>query len=47
MPASIQINLSIGSCPWSPGSNMINGHIKRLTYYPTRLSNSTLQALTT
>ena len=26
---------------------LLNGHIKRLTYYPTRLSNSTLQALTT
>jgi hypothetical protein len=25
----------------------MNGHIRRLTYYPTRLPNATLQALTT
>ena len=36
--------LTIGS---NNGSSYINGTIAKLTYYPTRLSNSTLQALTT
>lgn len=29
------------------GANQLNGHIKRLTYFPTRKSNAELQALTT
>jgi len=29
-----------------PGDSVLNGHIARLTYYPTRLSNDQLQALT-
>jgi hypothetical protein len=29
------------------GSNMLNGHIKRLTYWPTRLTNAQLQSITT
>ena len=37
--------LNIGNTSF--GGASLNGHIKRLTYYPTRLSNSTLQALTT
>lgn len=41
----ITTTLSIGRI--DTGTNYLNGHIKRLTYYPTRLSNSTLQALTT
>lgn len=36
--------LSIGS-NWSASSNFINGHIHRLAYYPKRLSNYNLQAL--
>ena len=28
------------------GANPLNGHISRLTYYPTRLSNALLQKLT-
>ena len=40
------VRLDIGNNNQSTG-NYLNGHIKRLTYYPTRLSNSTLQALTT
>jgi hypothetical protein len=28
------------------GLNYLNGHIRRIAYYPTRLANSTLQALT-
>jgi hypothetical protein len=41
----VTTTLSIGRI--DTGTNYLNGHIKRLTYYPTRLSNSTLQALTT
>jgi hypothetical protein len=36
--------LSIGGLV--PAGNAINGHIKKLAYYPKRLSNSELQALT-
>jgi hypothetical protein len=36
-----------GSAPWNPGSAVWNGTIKRLTYWPTRLSNDTLQTITT
>jgi hypothetical protein len=35
--------LGIGN---SIGSNAVNGHIRSITYYPTRLSNAQLQALT-
>jgi hypothetical protein len=31
---------------WSGGENFLNGHISRLTYFPKRLPNSQLQALT-
>ncbi len=31
---------------WSGGGNFLNGHIRTITYYATRLSNAQLQALT-
>jgi hypothetical protein len=37
--------LFIGSS-WAGTGNFLNGTIRRLTYWPTRLSNATLQALT-
>lgn len=37
--------LYVGSS-WSGNSNFLNGHIQSFTYYPTRLSNAVLQALT-
>ena len=33
--------------PTQPSSNMINGHIKSIKYYPRRLTNTQLQELTT
>jgi hypothetical protein len=42
-----QVRLKLGSTAWdSGGNNNINGHIRRLTYWPQRLANSTLQAIT-
>lgn len=42
-----QIRLKIGSSSWdTTGSNNINGTIRRLTYWPARLPDATLQALT-
>jgi len=41
-PANV---LSIGRAPWS-SSNFINGHMRKLAYYPKRLSDATLQSLT-
>jgi hypothetical protein len=38
-----QLNIGQGHV----GTNILNGHIKRLTYWPTRLSNDTLQTITT
>jgi hypothetical protein len=38
--------LAIGSAPWSIGSSQVNGTIKKLSYYPKRLTNAQLQALT-
>jgi hypothetical protein len=38
--------MAIGSAPWSIGSAPWNGTIKRLTYWPTRLANTTLQQIT-
>jgi len=42
-----QVRLSFGSSPWqtAPGA-MINGYIRKLSYYPKRLTNEQLQALT-
>jgi hypothetical protein len=39
---------SIGSLisGWAGAGNYLNGHIRKLAYYPKRLSNATLQALT-
>jgi len=42
LPASLA-RMSIGSLF---GVNFINGHLQRITYYPQRLTNSQLQALT-
>jgi hypothetical protein len=45
VPAA-QIRLKIGSSSWDiTGSNNLNGTIKRLTYWPTRLSNEVLQRI--
>jgi hypothetical protein len=42
-----QVRLKLGSSAWTPNAgNDINGTIKRLTYWPQRLPNSTLQAIT-
>jgi hypothetical protein len=42
-----QIRLKLGSSAWSDNTdNSINGHIRRLTYWPVRLSNATLRTLT-
>jgi hypothetical protein len=38
--------LQIGAAGWGSPSIYLNGHIKKLAYYPKRLSNATLQALT-
>jgi hypothetical protein len=46
VPAA-QIRLKIGSTAWDTGGgNNVNGTIKRLTYWPTRLANTTLQQIT-
>ena len=43
-----QVRLKLGSSAWdTSGDNNINGHIKRLTFWPIRLPNTTLQAITT
>jgi hypothetical protein len=36
----------IGCAPWSIGTILWNGHIARLTYWPARLPDSTLQTIT-
>jgi hypothetical protein len=42
VPVTNQLTLGL-----APGAgNTLNGHIKRLTYWPTRLSNNTLQQIT-
>ena len=43
LPTSVS-NLRLGA--WSSGAGFLNGHIRRITYYPRRLSNAELQALT-
>ena len=46
VPASAT-QLVIGSAIWALGSTItLNGHIRRIAYYNTRLPNATLQALT-
>ena len=42
IPAVTQMNLGATQAP----SNFLNGHIARISYYPTRLANETLQAIT-
>jgi hypothetical protein len=47
MPASAT-QLVIGSAIWNLGGAItLNGHVRTIAYYNTRLSNATLQALTT
>ena len=42
-----QVRLKLGSSAWdTSGGNNINGHIRRLTYWPQRLPNPTLQSIT-
>jgi hypothetical protein len=42
-----QVRLKLGSSPWiSSAGNDINGTIRRLTYWPSRLPNTTLQEIT-
>jgi hypothetical protein len=38
--------MGIGTAPWSIGTTLWNGHIARLTYWPTRLGNEVLQRIT-
>jgi len=44
----VSSSLSIGSLNsgWANGGNYLNGHISKLAYYPSRLTNAQLQALT-
>jgi uncharacterized membrane protein len=46
VPASASV-LNIGKGGWAGGASYANGTIKRLTYWPTRLGNTTLQQITT
>lgn len=39
--------LTIGNANWAGAGNWLNGHIRRLSYYNTRLTNAQLQALST
>lgn len=39
--------LTIGNANWAGANGWINGHIRRLSYYNTRLTNAQLQALST
>ena len=39
--------MGIGTAPWSIGATLWNGTIKRLTYWPVRLADPTLQSITT
>lgn len=39
-------SLSLGNGSWSGAVNYINGYLQSFSYYPTRLRNGTLQALT-
>jgi hypothetical protein len=42
-----QVRLKLGSSAWdTTGVNNINGHIRRLTYWPVRLGNNVLQQIT-
>jgi len=43
---STMTSFVIGSAPWSPGNSSWNGTIRRLTCWPQRLPNTTLQSIT-
>ena len=49
VPPVLQLAIGGSSALWSGASsgNNINGHIKKIAYYPKRLSNSQLQSITT
>lgn len=40
------VRFAIGTAPWNPGGAQSNYRIRRLTYWPTRLSNTTLENIT-
>jgi hypothetical protein len=42
---SVTTVLSIGKAGWASG-NFVNGHIRRIAYFPRRLANAELQAIT-
>lgn len=46
MPSGIT-QMYIGGAPWGGDANIVNSHISRIAYYPIRLANATLQALST
>lgn len=42
-----QVRMVIGAASWTTaGGNYLNGYIRQIAYYPTRLQNSQLQAIT-
>jgi hypothetical protein len=43
---SAPTTLSLGKAGWSGGANYLNGYLRRITYYPRRLSNAELQTIT-
>jgi hypothetical protein len=45
VPVSLT-QLNIGADPSGTAANVINGHMQRIVYYPTRLGNTELQTLT-
>lgn len=40
------IRCALGSSPWGTGGNYLAGHIKNFSYWPKRLSDDSLKALT-
>jgi len=44
--ASVPVVTTVKLGDWRTSGNSINGYLRRVTYYPTRLSNAQLQAIT-